>query len=43
VRQRPAEVHLDLDDVLISNGENLHVAKSMAVRIASFIIALCCM
>jgi hypothetical protein len=37
VRYRPAEVHLDLDDVLISNGQNLRVAKTMAVRIASFI------
>src|SRR5262245_50451942 len=37
VRQIPAEVHLDIDDAPVSNGENLGVSKSKTVRIASLI------
>ena len=34
---RPAEVHLDVDDLLIPNREDLGVPESTAVRVASFV------
>ena len=37
VRYRPAEIDLDFDDALIANGENLRIAKLMAVCVACFI------
>src|SRR3954462_12745904 len=37
MRQGPAKVHLDIDDEIVSNSEDLGIAKSMTVRIASFI------
>src|SRR5262245_21167991 len=37
VWHRPAEVHLDIDDVLVPNGKNLGVPKSLTVRIASLV------
>ena len=37
MRQGPADVHLDIDDLRIPNGEDLGVSKSMTLRIASFV------
>src|SRR5688572_7018124 len=35
--QWPAEIHFDVNDLLVANSENLGIAKSMAVRIAPLI------
>jgi hypothetical protein len=37
VGQRPAEVHLDVDDLLIPNREDLGVPESTAVSVASLV------
>ena len=37
MRHGPAEIHLHLDDVPVSNGEDLGIPKSMTIRVPSFI------
>ncbi len=37
MREGPAEVHLDIDDLTVANREDLGVAESVAIRIAPFI------
>ena len=37
MRDGPAEVHLDIDDLFVPNGDDLGVPKSMTVGVASLV------